>query len=46
MEWEVAYTNEFREWWESLDGDEQDSVAVVVRLLERHGPPVEQALCR
>jgi hypothetical protein len=42
MEWEVEFTNEFGEWWESLDGEEQDSVAVVIRLLERHGPSLSR----
>jgi hypothetical protein len=38
MEWQVEFTNEFGEWWESLDEDEQDSVDVSVRLLEKCGP--------
>lgn len=38
MKWEVEFTNEFGEWWESLDDDEQDSVDVSVRLLEACGP--------
>lgn len=38
MECEVEYTDEFGEWWEGLDEREQNSVAEVVRLLERHGP--------
>lgn len=38
MEWEVEYTDEFEEWWETLDGAEQEDVAVVVRLLEERGP--------
>ena len=36
--WEVEYTNEFEEWWETLDEAEQDSVAYSVRLLEHEGP--------
>ena len=38
MIWEVEYTDEFGEWWESLDEQEQDSVAVYVSLLEQRGP--------
>jgi len=38
MSWEVEYTDEFEEWWEALDPDEQDSVAMVVGLLEIRGP--------
>ena len=38
MEWDVEFTNEFGEWWESLDDDEQDSVDVSVHLLETCGP--------
>ena len=38
MKWEVEYTNEFGEWWESLNEDEQTSVAASVALLEERGP--------
>ncbi len=37
MACEVEYTDEFSEWWESLDEDEQESVAVSVILLEERG---------
>lgn len=36
--WNVEYTNEFEEWWNSLDQDEQDSVRACVEELERAGP--------
>ena len=36
--WEVEVTDEFEEWWHSLDEAEQESVAASVRLLERLGP--------
>lgn len=36
--WEVEYTDELEEWWNSLDEAEQDSIAVVVGLLEEKGP--------
>lgn len=38
MAWDVEYTDEFGGWWSSLTEDEQDSVAVVVTLLEHKGP--------
>lgn len=34
MAWEVEYTDEFGQWWESLTEAEQVSVAVSVQLLE------------
>jgi len=38
MEWEVEYTDEFGEWWDSLSESEQEDVAAVVELLEQKGP--------
>jgi hypothetical protein len=38
MTWNVEYTDEFGDWWASLDESEQDSVAVAVTLLEQKGP--------
>lgn len=38
MAWDVEYTDEFGEWWTTLDDEEQDSVDVVVGLLEERGP--------
>ena len=38
VEWEVEYTDEFENWWASLDEDEQESVAFCVLLLEARGP--------
>ena len=35
---EVEYTDEFGGWWEGLTGDEQESVAYAVGLLEAKGP--------
>ncbi len=42
MEWEVEFTDEFGEWWDSLDPDEQDSVNFGVRLLQEHGPNLKR----
>ena len=38
MAWDVEFTDEFAVWWEPLAADEQESVAVIVRLLEEFGP--------
>jgi len=38
VHWIVEYTDEFGEWWESLDAAEQTSVDSVVGLLEARGP--------
>ena len=38
MTWDVEYTDEFGGWWESLTAEEQESIAVSVRLLEDRGP--------
>ena len=38
MTWDVEYTDEFGEWWGTLDESEQDSIAVSVTLLEQKGP--------
>lgn len=38
MEWEVEYTDEFGEWWDSLSEAEQVEIDAVVRLLEMKGP--------
>ena len=36
--WDVEYTDEFEDWWESLDEDEQHSLAMSVAELEDIGP--------
>jgi mRNA-degrading endonuclease RelE of RelBE toxin-antitoxin system len=38
MSWNVEYTDEFGDWWTTLDESEQDSIAVTVTLLENKGP--------
>jgi hypothetical protein len=38
MAWDVEYTETFAEWWESLSEEEQEDVAVKVKLLEKAGP--------
>ena len=38
MTWEVEFTDEFGDWWDTLTCDEQVSVDASVRLLEAAGP--------
>ncbi len=38
MNWNVEFTDEFEGWWVTLDESEQDSIAVIVTLLEYRGP--------
>ena len=38
MAWKVEYTDEFGEWWDSLNESEQDDTAASVGLLEDKGP--------
>jgi len=39
--WEVEYTDEFWEWWETLNEAEQDAVAFSVQLLQSEGPSLK-----
>jgi hypothetical protein len=36
--WEVEYTDEFAQWWETLAESEQDALYLDVRLLIEFGP--------
>lgn len=36
--WDVEFTDEFEQWWNSLSESEQESVAATVGLLEYLGP--------
>jgi hypothetical protein len=36
--WEVEYTDEFREWWDTLSEAEQDAITYSVGLLQKEGP--------
>ncbi len=40
--WNVEYTDEFCEWWESLDENEQVSVAAGIELLSEQGPQLSR----
>jgi hypothetical protein len=44
MAWDVEFTDEFEEWWESLNEDEQEAVAASVGLLEAMGPRLSYPL--
>jgi hypothetical protein len=37
MKWDVEYTDEFGNWWETLRKNEQEDVAATVSLLEEKG---------
>jgi hypothetical protein len=39
--WEVEYTDEFEEWWETLSEAEQDAVTFSVGLLRSEGPSLK-----
>jgi len=43
--WEVEYTDEFGEWWETLSEAEQDAVAFTVGLLRSEGPSLKFPYC-
>lgn len=38
MSWDVEFTDEFGDWWDSLTVSEQEKIAVEVTLLRRYGP--------
>ncbi len=38
MKWDIEYTDEFGEWWDSLTEGGQESVRASVKLLGNYGP--------
>ena len=38
MNWEVEYTDEFGDWWETLSETQQEDVRAIVQLLVEEGP--------
>ncbi len=38
MAWDIEYTDEFGDWWNTLTVDQQDDLVSVVKLLEEKGP--------
>lgn len=45
MAWDVEYTDQFEEWWSTLDESEHESVAAYARLLEEKGPHLKHPYC-
>ncbi|GHU71190.1 toxin RelE [Spirochaetia bacterium] len=39
--WEIEYTDEFEDWWDTLSEKEQKAVAVGVKALEGAGPALK-----
>ncbi|MGB3642295.1 MAG: type II toxin-antitoxin system RelE/ParE family toxin [Rivularia sp. (in: cyanobacteria)] len=37
MSWDIEYTDNFEDWWQTLTEDRQDDVVSVVQLLEEKG---------
>ena len=42
--WNVEFTDQFEEWWETLSGDAQRALTAAVQLLERDGPALGRPL--
>jgi hypothetical protein len=43
--WEIEFTDEFGQWWESLSDAEQDALARGVELLRQVGPALGPRSC-
>lgn len=46
MAWEVEFTDEFEEWWNTLTEDQQEDVDASVRVLESAGPILKEPLSK
>jgi hypothetical protein len=44
MTWEVEYTDQFGEWWDTLAEEEQEAVTAAINVLERRGPALGRPL--
>ncbi len=44
VRWEVEYTDQFEDWWNTLVEDEQESVVAAVEVLEEMGPALARPL--
>src|SRR5438876_630234 len=42
--WEVEYTDQFWEWWQTLSDEQQERITAAVELLEEHGPALGRPL--
>jgi len=40
--WEVEYTDEFEQWWDTLSEEEQVDVNAKVMLLQQYGPALKR----
>jgi hypothetical protein len=40
-EWEVEYTDEFGEWWNTLNESDQEAISFSVGLLRQYGPSLK-----
>jgi hypothetical protein len=40
--WEVEYTHEFEDWWETLTIEQQEAIDDRVMLLAEHGPALRR----
>ena len=38
MAWQVEYTDQFREWWDTPREEQQEDLAATVELLMERGP--------
>ena len=38
MSWQVEYTDQFEEWWDTLSEGQQEELAATVELLMEYGP--------
>ena len=44
MLWEVEYTDQFEEWWLTLNGDDQENIRACVAVLQELGPALGRPL--
>ena len=44
MAWEVEYTDQFEEWWETLSEETQEAIDAAVEVLEERGPALGRPL--
>ncbi len=44
MSWDIEYTDQFGEWWETLDADAQEDVDTMMHILEERGPALTRPL--
>jgi hypothetical protein len=42
--WEVEFTHQFEDWWNGLDGDQQEYMDAAIQLLQDKGPALGRPL--